>query len=393
MIRIRMVFALISVVPLTIGLLNPGGGRAAESGQTTFQVVKTPNENFDNGLDAASASAPTDIWAVGQSTIHFDGSKWTAFRAPMIKGDNTGNLGGVADISPTLAWAVGTVNIGLANPGQVIEQWNGTAWSVFPGPTFSKGDQPSLRALATIAADDIWAVGSLLSGGGQLLSFLFEHWNGQAWTASTIVSGDAFLLGASADATNDAWAVGFSGAENDNSQTLVMHWDGTAWTTVPSPSVGSGANQLNAVAALASDDVWAVGFSTSTPPPQEVATVNLIEHWDGSSWRIVASPNVGPNSIFQSNRLLGVTAISATDVWAMGSFFASDGSGHQMTLLLHWDGTKWSRVASPNPSNGIFLSDLLYAGLSPSAGNLWIFGAEDEAPHEGTLAIHSTNAN
>ncbi|MFZ0506345.1 MAG: hypothetical protein WAM44_21645, partial [Chthoniobacterales bacterium] len=71
-----------------------------------FEVVPTPNEkgHFNNDLFAASASSPKDIWAVGESTIHFDGTKWTAFPAPMINGDNGAFLQGVVAISPTLAW-------------------------------------------------------------------------------------------------------------------------------------------------------------------------------------------------------------------------------------------------------------------------------------------------
>jgi hypothetical protein len=105
----------------------------------------------------------------------------------------------------------------------------------------------------------------------------------------------------------------------------------------------------------------------------------------------VSSPNVGPTSVSQSNRLFGLTANSPTDIWAFGSSFAADGSGHQMTLLLHWNGSKWSIAPSPNPTpkRSGFLADLLTAGVVPSPGNVWIFGAEDEAPHDGTLAIHS----
>ena len=103
-----------------------------------FKVVPTPNENqTNNALDAASASSPKDIWAVGESTIHFDGTKWTAFPAPFIDGvDNF--LTGVVDISPTLAWAVGNVSEGENPFQQVIEQWDGKEWSVFPGPNFPR---------------------------------------------------------------------------------------------------------------------------------------------------------------------------------------------------------------------------------------------------------------
>jgi len=367
--------------------------RGQSGAGSIFKVVQTPNKSFDNGLQAASASSPGDIWAVGQSTMHYDGIKWTAFPAAMIKGDNTSYLAGVVDISPTLAWAAGTVNIGEGNPGQVIEQWDGTQWSVFPGPKFAKGDEPSVKAMASTSANDIWAIGSLLSDGGELLSFLFEHWDGTAWTATSLVSGDAFLFGASADATNDAWAVGFNGPENDSSRTLAMHWDGTKWKMSTVPSVGSGANQLNGVLALAPNDVWAVGFSTPVAPPKQAATLTLIEHFDGTSWTVVPSPNVGPNGMYQSNRLFGLTANSPTDIWAFGSYFAANGSGHQATLLLHWDGTSWTIATSPNPSKGGFLSDLLFAGVVPSPGNVWIVGTEDESPHSGTLAIHTTTGD
>jgi len=365
---------------------------ARAAGQSIFQVVPTPNENFNNGLAAVSASSPTDIWAVGQETIHFDGTAWTAFPAPGIKGHNTSSLEGVADISPTDAWAVGTVGIGEANPGQVIERWNGTQWNVFPGPTFASGDQPSLKAMTAISANDIWAVGSLLSDGGEILNFLFEHWDGASWAATSRVVNDAFLFAVSADASNDVWAVGFQGPENDNSRTLVMHYDGTSWKAVSSPSVGTGASQLNGVVALAPNDAWAVGFSTPVPPPNEAATLTLIEHWDGTSWTVVTSPNMGPNSIYQSNRLQGIAAVSATDVWAFGSYNAADGSGQQGTLLMNWNGTAWSIMPSPSPVKGSFVSDVLFAGVAVSPGNVWIVGSEDEAPYEGALAIHSTSA-
>ena len=161
---------------------------------------------------------------------------------------------------------------------------------------------------------------------------------------STLASNNEFLfLGVSADATNDAWAVGFNGS--DNIRTSAMHWDGTNWKRMPTPNVGAGTNKLNGVLALAPNNVWAVGFSTPIASPEHAATLTLIEHFDGTSWAVVPSPNVGPNSANQSNRLFGLTANWANDIWAFGSYFTADGSGHQMTLLLHWD----EPVGRPRP--------------------------------------------
>jgi hypothetical protein len=72
------------------------------------------------------------------------------------------------------------------------------------------------------------------------------------------------------------------------------------------------------VVALAPDNAWAVGYSTPGLAGQS-ATLTLILHWDGTTWSIVPSPNVGPNT----NRLLGITANSADDIYAFGSNFTA----------------------------------------------------------------------
>ena len=43
-----------------------------------FKVIPTPNGHpkpFQNDLHAASGSSAKDIWAVGQTAIHFNGTK------------------------------------------------------------------------------------------------------------------------------------------------------------------------------------------------------------------------------------------------------------------------------------------------------------------------------
>ena len=383
----------LTLIGLAVVTLQGTPATAQTNAASTFQVVPTPNGNKANSsIFAASASSPTDIWAVGDSTMHFDGTKWTAFAAPLINGELTADLQGVVDISSTEAWAVGNVTLG-ANPGQIIEKWDGTKWSLFPNPTLLPNSQGDLFAMTSTSATDIWAVGNLVqtfSNGGSTSYNLFEHWDGTSWTPTFInTAGFEGLTGVSEDATNDAWAVGDNGGS-----TLAIHWNGTKWAAVATPdNLGEGPNQLNAVVALTPDNAWAVGYSTPGLAGQS-ATLTLILHWDGTTWSIVPSPNVGPNSTSQSNRLLGITANSADDIYAFGSYFAADGSGHQMTLLLHWDGTSWTIVTSPNPTKGNFLDDLLFAGVVPAPGNVWIFGNEDEGAQGGmgTLAIHSTTA-
>jgi len=82
--------------------------------------------------------------------------------------------------------------------------------------------------------------------------------------------------------------------------------------------------------------VWAVGHYHNDAKQGPDA---LILHWDGMSWSRVRGPN--PSSHY--NVLWGVSARSATDAWAVG-VFENDTTGGMDALILHWDGTRWSRT-------------------------------------------------
>jgi uncharacterized membrane protein len=211
---------------------------------------------------------------------------------------------------------------------------------------------------------------------------LFEHWDGTTWSQTQTLASDSFIYGLSATATNDVWAVGSIALDG----TFAEHFDGSKWSIVHTPNAGAGFNVLFGAAAISPNDAWAVGFSTQDPNSTRPA-LTLTEHWDGTSWSIIPSPNVGPNSEFQSNQLYGVTAIASNDVWAFGSFFAEDGSGQQSTLVLHWDGTSWTIVPSPNAGTGNFQVDILFGGTVINQHDLWMVGSQQQTGHSGTLVI------
>jgi len=84
---------------------------------------------------------------------------------------------------------------------------------------------------------------------------------------------------------------------------------------VPSPNVSKAQiddNTLSAVAAISIHDVWAVGmkFVEGSKVPRQT----LILQWNGVSWRVMASPNSS-----QPNNLLAIAAVSTNDVWAVGN--------------------------------------------------------------------------
>jgi hypothetical protein len=121
---------------------------------------------------------------------------------------------------------------------------------------------------------------------------------------------------------------------------------------------------LNSVTALSPTNAWAVGRFTSGLEKQ-----TLIEHWDGTSWNVVPSPN--PGGTGQDNELMDVTATSASDIWATGSYITS--STTATAFALHWDGTAWTTVTLPG--SGIQSTDANHESISATAaGQAWVAG-------------------
>src|SRR2546423_919504 len=109
---------------------------------------------------------------------------------------------------------------------------------------------------------------------------------------------------------SDCWASGPYGVPN---QTLIEHWNGTSWSIVASANFNPlPKNFPQAVTCASTSDCWMVGYYTAS------AYQTLIEHWDGTAWSIVASPNT---SATKYNQLYGVTCTSASDCWAVGDYY------------------------------------------------------------------------
>ena len=124
---------------------------------------------------------------------------------------------------------------------------------------------------------------------------------------------------------------------------------------------------LKGVFAISASDAWAVGLTQTS----DNRWVSLTMHWDGSHWNIVSSPSPDGDA-----PLSGVSAASASDVWAVGTVNASPtGCGpHCLTLAMHWDGSSWTVVPTPNPSSG-YLNALL--GVAVIAGDERLGGRID----------------
>jgi hypothetical protein len=264
-------------------------------------------------------------------------------------------------------WAVGAR---LGPETALVEHFDGGQWRVTPTPAVSGGSR--LNAVDAVSANDVWAVG--LRSGDNGPRTLIEHWNGRRWSAVPSPNDTNFdsnaLYGVVAISANDVWAVGEKSSEF--SFPLVMHWNGRAWriVTVPEPPISDNGSALRAVTALSATNIWAVGNN------------RLIEHWDGRAWRIVAAPDPAPEPD-TATTFLAVSARTARDIWLVGS--TSDGV-RVRTVTEHWDGSAWSIVASPNPSAG---TNILTGVVTPPGADSVAVGYQQQGTANRTMMMQN----
>ena len=183
------------------------------------------------------------------------------------------------------------------------------------------------------------------------------------------------LYGISAPSASDTWAVGdYLNNGTGFFDTLAERWNGKAWTQFGSPDASSHDNHLLGVSATSAANPWAVGYY------DKAATDTLAERWNGKIWTLFKSPD--PSS--QDNYLYGVSATSASNAWAAGYYCTNTAcTTNGTTLILHWNGPAWKQVPSPNPTS----ASVLNAVSATSPSNAWAVGSYTKVSVD-TLAEH-----
>src|SRR5487761_1877999 len=95
----------------------------------------------------------------------------------------------------------------------------------------------------------------------------------------------------------------------------------------PSP----GAAYLNGVTATSASNVWAAGDDIGSCACNKA----LILHWTGQAWKVVVNSFASSQSILYS-----AAALSGSSAWAGGFTHYTE----NMTLAMRWNGTSWTRI-------------------------------------------------
>ena len=276
----------------------------------------------------------------------------------------------IAAISGTDAWTVGTRQPPNDTGYPLAEHWDGTSWKEVPVPATPTGSG-ELAGVSAVSSDDVWAVGDS-TGLGPVL----RHWDGTSWAAVAPAAppagehpGADRLYDVAAVSKTRAWAVGlYSNWDNPGVLTLIESWDGQKWSRLATPTPGLYGSTLQGVSAVSATDAWAVGWYLDGD--QNVA---LALHWDGRAWTRSKMKLPAGNTELQ-----GVTAVSANDVWAVG-----DNEGRP--LALHWDGRAWSVLPRPTMT-----SAWLRSAAPDGKGGMWAAGYQltDEGVVSRPLFLH-----
>jgi len=151
------------------------------------------------------------------------------------------------------------------------------------------------------------------------------------------------LLAVSALSSSDAWATGFYVDDQDESQPLLLRWDGSSWTMVPEAPISKDVDFLSV------SDAFGLGLD--------------VERWDGTTWTSVSPGPAGG----------GWRSVDATDsenAWVVGTYISG---GFHTTLSSHWDGSSWSVLYPQNPGDrGNTLDDV---AAVPGSSTVWAVGS------------------
>ncbi len=177
-------------------------------------------------IAAASAPAPSDIWAVtylGGTVLHWNGSAWAA--APR-GGWRTGTrFTGITAVSPSDVWVFGTA--GRRYPAAGTWHLSGTAW------TRVRGAAAEIAQASKAGPGDLWAVGNAGAPGNGLFRSGGRSWRRVRPAALAGFSYSRVL----ALGPRDVWVTGSVAGTPK-----LGHYDGRGWTllTMPGTTIASG---------------------------------------------------------------------------------------------------------------------------------------------------------
>lgn len=357
--RFRHIVAVAATVTLAVGGSAYAATAASGSTGPGWKAPTIVPGGSGASLSEVMPVSASDIWAVGADSndhvmlLHYNGSAWKKVAMPTGEthllrlvpgsGDNTWlmtytkylgdneytgqklwqRVGGAwqqQDTYRDVYATVGSTVVWAAEPGYV-ERFDGTQWTKHSIPA-----DVEVNFMHADGADDVWTVGQHYTGEGdsRAAGALYSlHWDGTGWTEPAMPDVESpdgqagYLRDIGGTAADDRYAVGFWQNFNGEQTDLVMlHWDGQKWSTVDTPNFGRGGESI---ATSSHGGVWVTGIYAYNP--------TVLYRNPDNTWKKV-QPS-GKNPIFVN----AVANIPGTDkAIAVGAVGVSTSSGLQPAI-------------------------------------------------------------
>ena len=295
--------------------LVTGAALLGAAGAATAQTTGAP------AAKAAEAKATaTKGWRIYQ-TLSAKGTFWDAAAS------SWGN-----------AWAVGE---GASTATGLAWRWNGHTWGTVTLPSGTRG----ISAVTTAGVGNTWLLAK-----NSAKQTVVLRWNNGTWSnpGAAHASGVRHIGAAGA---NQLWAAGDG---------FIRHYTGSSWTEKKLPD----GVRINRIAVSHYNDVWAVGQKDASGGSDGRP---FAMHWNGSKWTTTPVPTYPGGEGWGGSALDGVAAIGANDVYAGGNTYL--GEDDNRALLVHWNGTKWSKATLPSEVTDNWVGSV---GVTPvGGGGIW----------------------
>ena len=190
-----------------------------------------------------------------------------------------------------------------------------------------------------------------------VLHFQHGHWSQESLPA-TLMTQSFVLTKVQMVSPTEGWAIGrtrFPPNVDGMILGVLLHYHDGQWTIQGQEFL----TPLEQLAFVSPTDGWVIGDDD----PQ--GTGALVLHYDGTTWTQIHDPAFG------SVLLTTISVSGSADLWAAGMLFQGVGfDGNAPSILLHYDGVRWTRHAMPAGEATGRITDIALS--SPTAG--WAVG-------------------
>jgi hypothetical protein len=279
---------------------------------SAWSVVASPNQGSGNNSLNGVSMIPGAGWAVGYAqngpfqplALQWNGTQWSTVSSGSFAHDAL--FTGVDTLAGGSAWAVGFQLTADGTRRTLIEHSTGGALTTVTSPNDgTTGTDNTLTAVSGTQATGLWAVGYRMSSAG-LKPLVLRYDTTKPSPTWVSVSGaggvpspgkvETVLTGINVLSAGNVWAVGYY-TDGSAERPLALHWNGTKWSNSPIPGAGA----LRKVTVITSGNVWATGtyYNASAQLNQ-----TLVVHFNGTAWTTAVSADA-PTA---SDEIIGLTA-------------------------------------------------------------------------------------